>query len=214
MSTFDKTGHQHLSAERLSEYIDGRLPLHEREGVEAQLRACAHCREEADSLRATVMLLRGVPAVPAPRSFALREAPSPRGGLFSLLGGLRLATAVAAGLLVLVLAGDILRLLPFLSVSPTPGAPVAALAVPAAPAEPPAPQASREAVRGPSPTAPAQKDQAISLTAAPVAPAATPAVGTPAPSPAPAATVAPAPAPMRAAAAPSGAAPALSPTPA
>ena len=68
MSTFDKTGHQHLSAERLSEYIDGRLPLHEREGVEAQLRACAHCREEADSLRATVMLLRGVPAVPAPRS--------------------------------------------------------------------------------------------------------------------------------------------------
>ena len=226
MNTFDKTGHKHLSAERLSEYIDGRLPPRDREDVEAQLSACARCREEADSLRATVLALRRVQAAPAPRSFTLRpsdiERTAPRRGLFSMLGGLRLATAVAAGLLVLVLAGDILRLLPSMSVSPsvsrTQAAPVAALAVPAAPAEPSepppsaAPEGPRAAAVAPGPTPPAQKDQAPSLAAAPIAPAATPTVATLAPSAT--GTPAPAPAPMRAAAAPAGAAPPLSPTPA
>jgi len=97
---------------RLSEYIDGYLAPEERRRVERHLEACPICRSELDSLRGTVELLRAVPSVAPPRSFALARAPvptTPVPRLFrpALLGA---ATSVLALLLVLVMAGDLLHL--------------------------------------------------------------------------------------------------------
>ena len=101
----------------LSPYIDGQIGSSERDRVESHLEECQVCRREFDSLRATVNLLHRVAVVSPPRSFALaeveakrrtaaltREAPQWR--RVPALGALRVATAVAALLLVFVLAGD------------------------------------------------------------------------------------------------------------
>lgn len=101
----------------LSPYIDGQIGSSERDRVESHLEECQVCRRELDSLRATVNLLHRVAVVSPPRSFALaeveakrrpatltREAPQWR--RVPALGALRVATAVAALLLVFVLAGD------------------------------------------------------------------------------------------------------------
>ena len=97
---------------RLSEYIDGYLAPEERLRVERHLKVCPMCRSELDSLRGTVELLRAVPSVAPPRSFALARTPvpaTPAPRLFrpALLGA---ATSVLALLLVLVMAGDLLHL--------------------------------------------------------------------------------------------------------
>ncbi len=101
----------------LSPYIDGQIGSSERDRVESHLEECQVCSRELDSLRATVNLLHRVAVVSPPRSFALaeveakrrtaaltREAPQWR--RVPALGALRVATAVAALLLVFVLAGD------------------------------------------------------------------------------------------------------------
>ena len=120
----------------LSPYIDGQLGPSDRERLESHLEGCQACRRELESLGATVKLLHRVAMVSPPRSFVLaEEAPkrSPAAALtkaapkmrhepafgmmraasvaatwrpaFSL-GVLRVATAVAAMLLLFVLAGD------------------------------------------------------------------------------------------------------------
>jgi predicted anti-sigma-YlaC factor YlaD len=101
----------------LSPYIDGQIGSSERDNVESHLEECQICLRELESLRATVNLLHRVAVVSPPRSFALaevdakrrpaalkREAPQWR--RVPALGALRVATAVAALLLVFVLAGD------------------------------------------------------------------------------------------------------------
>jgi predicted anti-sigma-YlaC factor YlaD len=101
----------------LSPYIDGQIGSSERDRVESHLEECQVCRRELELLRATVNLLHRVAVVSPPRSFALaevdakrrpaalkREAPQWR--RVPALGSLRVATAVAALLLVFVLAGD------------------------------------------------------------------------------------------------------------
>lgn len=49
---------------RLSEYLDGELPLRDRALVDAHLDGCRPCRDDLSELRVTVRLLRGLEDVP------------------------------------------------------------------------------------------------------------------------------------------------------
>ncbi len=97
----------------MSEYIDGRLQEAERADLEAHLRACQDCAADLDSLRQTVALMRRLPEMAPPRSFAVpvpaslpaRQRRERRGWLawpsgWSGFQYLRLATAAATGLFV------------------------------------------------------------------------------------------------------------------
>jgi hypothetical protein len=96
---------------RLSAYIDQRLGAREQKGLERHLEACRVCREELDSLKATVRLLHGMPQVLPRRSFAVTETketrPLPR---WSPAPVLRMATAVVAVFLVMAFAADMANL--------------------------------------------------------------------------------------------------------
>ena len=94
--------------DRLSAYLDQRLDLQERGEVERHLEACQGCRQELESLQATVQLLHQVPQVLPARSFAICEARPLHHRLpFPVL---RTATAVMAVFLVLVFAFDMTNL--------------------------------------------------------------------------------------------------------
>lgn len=105
-----KPEHQWVE-ESLSAYIDGELTARERARVEKHLEECRACTENLATLRQTVTLVRELPLVRAPRSFAVRPAvvrakPSlaPPSWGYGLLKG---ATALAALLLVLLIGGDL-----------------------------------------------------------------------------------------------------------
>ena len=66
---------RHLRSLLLSEFIFGRLSQGRRRRVEGHLAACSRCREELDSLKYTVNLLKQMPAVEPRRAFTLVEAP-------------------------------------------------------------------------------------------------------------------------------------------
>ena len=68
--------HRHLSEERLSEYLSGRLSSREGNRVERARAECARCREELESLSQTRMLLQSLPEFEPPRSFVLAAAPA------------------------------------------------------------------------------------------------------------------------------------------
>lgn len=88
----------------LSGYMDGRLGAGDRAGVEQHLAACARCRSDLDSLRATVALLRGLPQAVPSRRFAVAPArPLPGRRLLPVL---RHATAAVVVLLVAVVGVD------------------------------------------------------------------------------------------------------------
>ncbi|MGQ9889520.1 MAG: anti-sigma factor family protein, partial [Aggregatilineales bacterium] len=59
------------NVEQLSAYLDGALSERERATLEVHLQAEPALRAELDSLRQTVALVRGLPRLQAPRSFAL-----------------------------------------------------------------------------------------------------------------------------------------------
>ena len=67
--------HRHIKPERLSEYLDGRLSEPERRRIDRAVAACAACREEMESLRATVTRLQELPQFTLPRSFTLPAPP-------------------------------------------------------------------------------------------------------------------------------------------
>ena len=69
--------HRHLRPEILSEYLDGRLDQRHQELVARRLAGCPACREELNTLQATVSALQNLPDLPLPRSFTLPIAPSP-----------------------------------------------------------------------------------------------------------------------------------------
>ncbi|MEA3459970.1 MAG: zf-HC2 domain-containing protein, partial [Chloroflexota bacterium] len=106
-----KSEHQRVRG-MLSAYIDGELSPEERALVEAHLAECESCARNLRTLRRTVELLGELPAVHAPRSFAISPAqpvkprvkPWAKGWAYTHL---RSATALAAVLLVIVLAGDV-----------------------------------------------------------------------------------------------------------
>ena len=120
--------------ESLSCYMDGELSAAEKARVESHLHDCQACAYNLNTLQQTVALLKELPTVPAPRSFAVRPAAvtrkpaiAPPSWGFGLLRG---ATALAALLLVLLVGGD-------LALHFVVGGPLVSWA-PAAPAPPPA----------------------------------------------------------------------------
>ncbi len=100
---------RHPRQEELSALIDGQLSPRGEGRVQRHLQQCPGCRRELATLRQTVHLLRSLPPLRAPRSFAIPlSAPAPalpawaRPGAYN---GLRAATLAAAAFLVLALAG-------------------------------------------------------------------------------------------------------------
>ena len=67
--------HKHLNPETLAEYLDGRLAGAAMARVDQRLTSCATCREELDSLRTTVSLLKQLPQVVPTRSFTMATPP-------------------------------------------------------------------------------------------------------------------------------------------
>ncbi len=97
--------------ESLSAYIDDQLTARERARVEKHLEECQACADQLATLRQTVALVRELPLLRAPRSFAVRPAalrarpsPAPPAWGYGLLKG---ATALAALLLMLLIGGDL-----------------------------------------------------------------------------------------------------------
>jgi anti-sigma factor RsiW len=108
----------------LSEYIDNYLDSEDRGVVEHHLGICESCSNELESLQMTVRLLKQVPQVPAPRSFAISEVETGRVSVFEprRLGWLRPATAFATVALIALLIVDFLQVVPHdhIMLSPTP----------------------------------------------------------------------------------------------
>ena len=111
MSFLRKKSEHEWVGESLSAYIDGELARRERARVEQHLKECQACAENLRTLRQTVALLKELPVIPAPRSFAVRPrvakarpTPAPSAWGYGLLKG---ATAIAALLLVLLIGGDV-----------------------------------------------------------------------------------------------------------
>ena len=98
--------------ELLSAYVDGEVTAEEAREVEELLASSEDARRELAELQATLDLVRGLPDLGLPRSFALDAAPKKRWTLWwpsvRMTG---LATSVATMLLVVLVAGDMLDLL-------------------------------------------------------------------------------------------------------
>ena len=100
---------RHLNDEQLSLLLDGRLSEKERRRVEAHLRSCPTCQQAYQGLRQTVMLLRAMPRVAAPRTFTLSEADVGRRLREARsIAWTRWATALVGLMLVMVLGLDVM----------------------------------------------------------------------------------------------------------
>ena len=160
----------------LSAYVDGEVSESEAGQVERHLVDCEPCRAELDTLRMTVGLLRDLPELAVPRSFALSGELAPIGRSRPVFWAMPLAASTAAVLLVAVLVGDLTGIVTQTRVLPEEAAimtleaaPVAALPAPAAAA---APAALAAPSTGPTPA------PAMALAAPPPEPSEESAVGT------------------------------------
>jgi hypothetical protein len=99
--------------EAISAYLDGQLAQKERAHLEARLQSSAELRSAMEDLRTTRTLLRSQPKVRAPRNFTLTpqmvggyasRRPAPALSLFSFM---RLGSAFAGLVLVMVLVADL-----------------------------------------------------------------------------------------------------------
>ena len=112
--------HERVEA-MFSAYLDGRVTDAERAFVERHLEVCVDCARHLTTLRATVAAVREMPRFHAPRSFALPRSMAKQSQIAPwLYPFLRAATAVAAFLFALTVAGDL-----FLRSSLTASTPVA-----------------------------------------------------------------------------------------
>jgi Putative zinc-finger len=146
----------------LSPYLDGRTSGAERALVERHIESCGDCARSLGMLRATVVAVREMPRVRAPRSFALpRSMARPARAVGWPYPLLRAATGVTAFLFALVLGMDLFaqRML----------VPAAApqMAAPAAPA--PTVVAMESATQATAPAA-TGRIETLAATAAPAAP--------------------------------------------
>ena len=91
----------------LSSYIDGEVSAPEATRLEKHLSECEECRRELETLTATVHLLRELPELEPPRSFAPESVAAPPEVARGYVWVPRLATSLAAGLLVVLLLGDV-----------------------------------------------------------------------------------------------------------
>ena len=97
-----RSAHQR-ARELLSAYIDGELSPQEKALVEGHLRECADCRQELETLRRTVAILRDAPRPALPRSFVIRRADLEKAPALSRAPAfLRVAAALGAAAFVLV----------------------------------------------------------------------------------------------------------------
>ena len=104
--------HRHLSAETLSEHLEGRFQGPALARLERRLAECDVCRENLEGLRATVALLKQLPAATPARSFVIaappsqpartRRSPSARASMWAYAG----AASVAAVLLTVLVTAD------------------------------------------------------------------------------------------------------------
>jgi anti-sigma factor RsiW len=62
---------EHITDETLSVFIDDRLTPDEERAVRAHLETCSTCQAHVDELESVVALLRALPSVETPRTFAL-----------------------------------------------------------------------------------------------------------------------------------------------
>jgi len=106
---------RHLDLDTLTAYLDHELSDADRQDAEHHLRLCADCRQERDELRATVLLLRGLPQYAPRRSFRVgsERAMTPVNGgwlarLLPALPAIRVAMVAVAMLLLVVVSGDLL----------------------------------------------------------------------------------------------------------
>ena len=98
--------------ELLSAYVDGEVTAEEAREVEELLASSEDARRELAELQTTVDLVRGLPDLELPRSFALDAAPKKRWTLWwPSIRTTGLATSVATMLLVGLVAGDMLDVL-------------------------------------------------------------------------------------------------------
>lgn len=165
MFGFLRRRNEHWAKDRLSLYLDRQLDPADKVKVESHLNACQACREDLESLRATVAALKRLAAVSPARPFmlpvGLKPTPHP-----VALPRLRVATAVVAALLVAVVSADAFGVFArpraplsapamapaALAPSPSPApAPAAAMAVPATPTPMPTPPPAPGSP-GPAPT--------------------------------------------------------------
>ena len=112
-----KGKHRHLKTEVLSEYLDGRLEGAALARVERSLAECSACREDLDSLQATVAALRRLPVEAPARDFVMaappfrpaRRRPTPlaRASMWAYAG----AASVAALVLTVLASADATGLL-------------------------------------------------------------------------------------------------------
>ena len=100
-----RIGHWRIRA-LLSSYVDGEVSAAETRRVEEHAAACPACRDELDSLTATVELVRALPELELPRSLELTRLPEEEPRASFGVWAPRLATSVAGLLLVILLAGD------------------------------------------------------------------------------------------------------------
>ena len=103
---FKRSEHERVE-ELLSAYIDGELSIEEATLVEKHLRECLACTQDLEILRQTVNLVRQLPAVSPPRSFTISHLVVPERPWAWGYVYLRGATALAALLLIILLAGDL-----------------------------------------------------------------------------------------------------------
>ena len=74
---FLKSGHRHIKAETLNEYLDGRLGGNDLAKIEGRLQACDSCQDELEELRATIAVVRQMPMEQPRHSFVMDAPPLP-----------------------------------------------------------------------------------------------------------------------------------------
>jgi hypothetical protein len=157
-----KTEHE-FCQDGLSAFLDGALTPRERRRVEKHLEQCAACRRDLASLQQTVALLRAAPMVKPPRSFLLPASERARQRQWQrtrlAYGYLRVATAMATVLLVLVISGD--AVLRFAAVAPARPMPAAAPELSALQAEPTPMEQVRSLAAPPAAISPPEETPAI-----------------------------------------------------
>ena len=90
----------------LSSYVDGEVSPAEAARVESHLSGCDECQRDLENMRATVGLLRAMPELELTRSFLLTAEPEPVRRSWTIQWGGALATAAAAAVFLVLVAGD------------------------------------------------------------------------------------------------------------
>ena len=103
----------HATVEQMSALLDGQLEGDEARAVRAHVDTCAVCGAQLQQLRATVSMLRAVPAAAPSRSFRVPHvAPSPRrffrlpSWLFAPPSALRAFAGAAAAVMLVLFVAD------------------------------------------------------------------------------------------------------------